>query len=311
VNPNNSNGNPNGVLDTGEDLHGANLTNPGQPAVSLPLETYGNAPGFAPVATSAPYTPATSPSNLIGTAPPGGGIIPSSATRMQTKVTINEARSNPPIFFRRALKLVDARSYSLGSCGIGVPCGLTITAENPVYIQGDFNASGGNFSGTDIPSAVLADAVSLLSNNWNDENSYTSPYDPGGRNASTTWYRLAILAGKGLSFPQPSGTAQDFGTDGGVHNFLRFLENWGAAGSVSCTATNTGSLCYRGSIVSFYYNEQAVGTYKCCTTVYSPPGRGYTFDTNFLTPTLLPPRTPAFRDINTLGFTQLIMPSQQ
>ena len=70
------------------------------------------------------------------------------------------------------------------------------------------------------------------------------------------------------------------------------------------------AMAYSGSIVSFYFNTQAIGTYKCCFAVYNPPARGYAFDTKFLTPTLLPPRTPTFRDINTLGFTQLILPNQ-
>ena len=95
------------------------------------------------------------------------------------------------------------------------------------------------------------------------------------------------------------GAAQDFGTDGGVHNFLRYLENW-----------NGHALNYRGSIVSLYYSREAIGTYKCCTNVYSPPVRNYTFDTDFLTPSLLPPGTPMFRDVNTLTFRQLLRPTQ-
>jgi hypothetical protein len=59
-----------------------------------------------------------------------------------------------------------------------------------------------------------------------------------------------------------------------------------------------------------YYNRQGTGLYKCCNTVYSPPTRGYNFDSEFLTPALLPPRTPLFRDVNTTGFTQLLLPSQ-
>ena len=84
-----------------------------------------------------------------------------------------------------------------------------------------------------------------------------------------------------------------------MHNFLRYLEDWGAA-----------TLNYRGSIVSLYYNRQAIGLYKCCTTVYSPPTRAYNFDMDFLQPNLLPPRTPMFRDVNTTGFSQLIKPNQ-
>jgi hypothetical protein len=110
----------------------------------------------------------------------------------------------------------------------------------------------------------------------------------------TTWYRFAVIAGKGKSFPYIGGLYQDYGTDGGVHNFLRYLENWGGQ-----------TVNYRGSIASFYYNRQAVGLYKCCTNVYGPPTRGYNFDSEFLDPSLLPPKTPMFRDVNTTGFVQI------
>ena len=87
------------------------------------------------------------------------------------------------------------------------------------------------------------------------------------------WYRVAVIAGKGMAFPWPAaGTATDFGTDGGAHNFLRYLEDGGQ------------TVNYRGSIATFFYNRQAVGTYKCCTTVYGAPTRNYAFDTDFLKP---------------------------
>jgi hypothetical protein len=44
--------------------------------------------------------------------------------------------------------------------------------------------------------------------------------------------------------------------------------------------------------------------------VYSPPTRGYRFDAEFLNPNWLPPRTPMFRDVNTLTFRQLLRPTQ-
>jgi hypothetical protein len=143
----------------------------------------------------------------------------------------------------------------------------------------------------------------MLSNNFNDIRSFMSPHNVGAsRAALTTYYRVAVISGKGLAFPRPNSNVQDhtdFGTDGGAHNFLRYIENWGGQ-----------ALNYRGSIISFYINRQAVGTYKCCDVVYSPPSRGYNFDTDFLTPALLPPRTPMFRDINTLTFRQLLRPTQ-
>ena len=69
-----------------------------------------------------------------------------------------------------------------------------------------------------------------------------------------------------------------------------------------------GTVNYIGSIATFYFNRQAVGTYKCCTTVYGAPTRNFAFDTDFLDPAKLPPLTPMFRDINALGFTQETRP---
>jgi hypothetical protein len=146
---------------------------------------------------------------------------------------------------------------------------------------------------------VAGDAVTLLSNNWNDMNSFSSPYSLAGRSGVTTWYRVAIIGGSTPYFSNPSGiVSQDYGTDGGVHNFLRYIEAWG------------GTLNYKGSIIYLFTSRQANGTFKCCNAVYSPPARGYNFDTNFLTPALLPPRTPLFRDVNTTGWTRLLLPTQ-
>ncbi len=230
---------------------------------------------------------------------PFGSPLDSTA-RPWTAVAGNIARVNQPVFFRRALKLVNGQSIDLGTVD-GIPLGLTVAAENPVYVEGNYNAPG-TFSGSHVACAIIADAVTLLSNSWNDRSSFTSPHSVAGgsaRSASTTWYRTAIIAGKGKPFPQPASTPQDFGTDGGVHNFIRMLETWSG-----------DTLYYRGSIVSLFYNRQAVGLYKCCTNVYSPPTRGYNFDAEFLEPSLLPPRTPMFRDVNITGFTRLIMPNQ-
>jgi hypothetical protein len=168
-----------------------------------------------------------------------------------------------------------------------------VASENPVYVQGNYNANN-NFNGAHSSCSIAADAVTMLSNSWNDNRSTTYPHNAANRDASNTWYRVAILAGKGRPFPKPtSGSVPaNFGTDGGTHNFLRMLESWGSA----------NTLYYRGSMASLFYNRQALGVFKDGNNTYDPPTRDYLFDTDFLTPALLPPRTPMFRDINTLGF---------
>jgi hypothetical protein len=224
----------------------------------------------------------------------------------------NEGRENPNALFRRAVKLVHGSLITLPLCPSGVSCGLTISTENPAYIEGDFNANspaGTGFTSANVATSVAADAVTILSNSWNDVNSFASPFNKAWqRKGSTTYVRTGIVAGKHVAFKIPTwdSTAidgsQDFGTDGGVHNFLRFLEHWNQAGNTT--------LFYEGSIVSLFYSRQANGLFNSGNNNYSPPTRGYQFDVNFLNPTLLPPRTPMFRDINTTGFTQLLLPNQ-
>jgi hypothetical protein len=275
-----------------------------------------------------------------------------------TTVDWGVARRNRAFFFRRALKLVHGGRGLLPANGSQ---GLTVSSENPVYVEGNYNActnhltagaQGGvglggkptfanNFQaactggvgfganpGVDhVSAAVIADSVTLLSNAWNDIRSFNVPHNSGAnmnglttqaanrvtRLGATTWYRLGIIAGKGLNFPRANtapggGDHADWGTDGGAHNFLRYIENWGNwnnGGGVTGSTLN-----YRGSILSFFTSRQAVGIYKCCDNVYAPPSRGYNFDAEFLNPNLLPPRTPMFRDINTLTFRQILRPTQ-
>ena len=189
--------------------------------------------------------------------------------------------------------------------------GFTIASENPVYIQGNYNTAAADpFWGTanNTPptqtlhsaAAIIADSVTVLSNQWTDANSLVYPNDPSNRTPTAdTYYRAAIAGGKNIPFPQPNwaGVGQDFGTDGGLHNFLRYLENWGGV-----------TLHYDGSLVSMYYAEYDTGIFKCCTVVYSPPSRNYFFDVLFLNPANLPPATPEFQDIDSLSYHQNFTP---
>jgi len=279
VNPGDPQSVSNGALDAGEDMNGNGT-----------LETYGGTPRMPQVNGTA----------LV----PNGSTSIGTGSTLLTTVPHWVARVNPPVFFRRALKLVNGGRGQLPANGLQ---GLTVASENPVYVQGNYNADSGTISSSfnaatgPVSAAVIADAVTLLSNNWNDIRSFASPHVVGNRPAATTYYRLGVVSGKGLNFPRPTNNSRDhtdFGTDGGAHNFLRYIETWSGQ-----------TLNYRGSIVSFFTSRQGVGTYKCCNVVYSPPTRGYRFDTEFLDPNRLPPRTPMFRDVNTLTFRQILRPT--
>lgn len=217
------------------------------------------------------------------------------------------ARKNRVSGARHGLKLVNGDLGNLPTQPGGTG-GFTVASEGPVYIQGNYNATtgtsgmgNGGWGDPHASAAVIADAVTLLSNNWTDRNSFRNPtrVSQGTRNASMTSYRMAVAAGKNNSWPWPgwAGGAQDYGLDGGTHNFLRYLERWSGQ-----------TLHYRGSLASLFSSEYATGIYKCCQTTYSPPQRDYSFDSDFLDPAKLPPGTPRFRDVVNLGYRQVFTP---
>ncbi len=298
---------PNGVIEQGEDLEGDGILRTYGGTETIPLYPLASAGTNWTVSPLWNGTNLTTVLQASSECPAPTVAAPMSSTNWPGVMYVNaqEARQNPPVFFRRALKIVDGQVLNLGTTCGAVPCGLTIASENPVYMQGDYNAPpDGSWSGNSVAAAIAADSISLLSDNWNDVNSFVWPYAIGGsandREAVQTAYRTALIGGKGIPFVQPAGEAADFGTDGGVHNFLKFLETWSG---INCY--------YEGSLVSFYYNRQAVGVYKNSGYVYSPPSRHYFFDQNFtLGPQFLPPRTPSLRSINTIGFSQELLATQ-
>ncbi len=281
INLTNTSGTPNGLLDTGEDVN-----------ASTTLDTYGATPRPPAGTVYCPYAAGcTGAGTSYGPAAPMYNMV-ASVPNWQLV-----ARANRQVFFRRALKIVN------GALGNLPTSGLTVVSENPVYIQGNYNATSTSVTATtNAPAAIIADAITLLSNNWIDTRSFLYPNDATQRDATETGYRMAVVTGKTWYFPQPSGTDASFGSDGGAHNFVRLLEDWG---------TVVTPLHYRGSMVSFFISRQAVGSFKCCDKdTYFRGQRDWSFDTDFLLPSKLPPGTPMFRDVNTLTFRQLLRPTQ-
>jgi len=228
-----------------------------------------------------------------------GGDTPLAKDDPRTRVEgETRGRKNRVTGPRHALKLVNG---SLGNLpvGPGGKGGFTVASENPVYVMGDYNASGG-FNDSNVPAAIIADSVTLLSRNWTDWGSFRDATYLGAgteRTAASSWYRFAVAAGKVGNYPLPGWAPNDeYGLDGGTHNFLRYLERWDGA-----------TLHYKGSLVSLFYSEYANGIYKCCNAVYRPPDRDYSFDTKFLKPANLPPGTPRFRDVVNRGYQQILL----
>lgn len=160
---------------------------------------------------------------------------------------------------------------------IALDDGLTIGSLNPVYIQGDYNTGGtgttvpsnstsstinssNTVSGyTSKPSAVIADAITLLSSNWSDSRSASSL---SNRTASNTTYNVALLGGY-----IGSGSG-DF--SGGAVNYPRFLESWS---SKYCT--------YYGSMVELFPSKSVTKPWDNPGIYYNAPNRRYNFDTTF------------------------------
>ena len=117
----------------------------------------------------------------------------------------------------------------------------------------------------------MADAVTLLSNSWNDATSFRNPSDLGGAAMpTTTGYRFGVVSGKSMIFTWPSAGSPHFlfGTDGGVGNFLRLLEDWNSTGR-------------RDQLPRIdrepVHSRQATGTFKYTTTnVYDYGDRNFT-----------------------------------
>ncbi len=230
---------------------------------------------------------------------------------------------------RHALRLVDGGMDAAGNSYVpptnGAVAtygkGFTVASEEPVYVWGDYNTGPADpfwpsENTTTTPhsaAAIIADSVTLLSNppavnnlpaaetklGWTDITSFIYPATATNRNGNNSYYRMAIAAGKSIPFPQPSWGGQDMGTDGGMHNFLRYLEDRGAGGS---------TVNYAGSMISMYYSQYNTGIFKCCNSVYGAPTRNYFFDTQFLDPNNLPPGTPSFQDVVSLSYHQAFTP---
>ena len=128
--------------------------------------------------------------------------------------------------------------------------------------------------------------------------------------SANTYYRMGIVSGKSTNFASPSwvnSSIGDVGVDGGVGNFMRLLENWG----YNPSGSGNDTLNYYGSMVNLYYQNYNTGIFKCggnCWEVYYFGNRHFIFDTDFNNPYNLPPGTPLFHDVETLGYRQLFTP---
>jgi len=163
--------------------------------------------------------------------------------------------------------------------GAALPTGgLSVVTPNPVYIQGDYNTgtTGGTQPASNtatsytppvdtpspivtgysrVPSAVVGDAVNILSNGWNDANSLLGL---SSRNATSTTVNTAIVAGN----VPTTGSSYS----GGIENFTRFHEGWSG-----------DYFTIYGSLALLFNSNQATRPWNGAS--YTPPNRRWYYDT--------------------------------
>jgi hypothetical protein len=154
-----------------------------------------------------------------------------------------------------------------------------VATNNPLYTLGNFNTVNKK------PAAFLADAITILSGNWSDANSWHSL---NYRNATATQVNASFLTGN------TETGAHGQGYNGGLENLVRFLEKWDGI-----------NYSWRGSAVDLWYSRQATGAWSY-GLYYTAPNRDWAFDTDLLHIENLPPGTPLVNIVQRMDWKEQI-----
>lgn len=169
----------------------------------------------------------------------------------------------------RGARLVDADI-------IGMP--MTVACENPVYTVGDVNTPN------KVPFSIIADALTVLSDNWDDNLAKAASGNVNDRPATSTTLNLSFIAGR-------QETTSGTGYGGGLENLPRLLEDWAGR-----------TMTFRGSMVSLWESMIATGNWS--TSYYTQPIRDWAFDPALEIPANIPPGTPTARAYIRFGWKQ-------
>ncbi len=180
------------------------------------------------------------------------------------------------------------------------PYGLTVATPNPLYVWGNYDTpTNANLNSTNVigtyPTSFISDALTILSGNWVDNYSSSSP--ASSRPASSTTVNGAILTGMVYSTgPGGTGTTQ---FSGGLQNLPRLLENWSSGGAVLTLNTSFVNL-FPSAVATAPFVWPATGT------VYGVPTiREFYFNQSYNSPAGLPPGTPFVTLVQRTGQTLL------
>jgi hypothetical protein len=175
------------------------------------------------------------------------------------------------------VRINQAEAIDWGATNLaGGPQGLIVVTPNACYVQGSFNtvaAANGKFP----PSAIYADSLTLLSNNWSDaandqDDDFTGPLPL----ASDTNLNASLVLN---NLPTDDENVTKGGS-GGVHNLVRYLENW-----------NSRTMQLHGSLVVLNRMRYTRSTLNKGTN-YEAPQRHFIPDLGVFTEAGKPPFSP-------------------
>lgn len=158
--------------------------------------------------------------------------------------------------------------------------GFTLATPNPLYVWGHYNCPNPTHLETTnttevFPASLVADAITILSHNWQDS-TYGTTTPLSSRTATNTTVNAAFIAGTVYSTDSAIGQ-----WSGGLHNLPRLLEDW-----------NSRTLTINGSLVNLYASAKATTQFRNPGVYYYAPTRNFHFNQNFNSPHRLPPGTP-------------------
>ena len=136
----------------------------------------------------------------------------------------------------------------------------------------------------------MADAITILSNNWNDGNSWQGL---GTRTATNTQVNACYMTGNTETGSEGNGY------NGGLENLPRFLEIWSDA-----------TFKWRGSAADLWYSRQATGAWSL-GTYYRAPYLDWAFDPDLLDPSKLPPGAPMVNVVLRTSWRQTVIHDYQ
>lgn len=170
--------------------------------------------------------------------------------------------------------------------------GFTVATQNPLYVWGNYNTPNASHVSTTnttatFPASLVSDAITILSENWNDKTYGTNTSTLTSRTAKNTTVNAAIVAGSVYTTGSAVGQFS-----GGVVNLTRLLENWSGK-----------TLWLNTSLVNLYNSAKATAQFRNPGIYYNAPTRNFNFDQNFLSQFKLPPGTPMVSVISRFKWT--------